>query len=261
MVNFIRKRVLSGELMLGIGCVLGSSLTAEMAGKAGFDWLWLDMEHGSFDYMALLYQIQACSATAAAPVVRVRWNEPPLTKRALDLGAAGIVVPWVNTPEEAALAVRGVRYPPEGIRGVARANRATGFGTEFDQYFRAANEGLLTVVQIETEQAVESAERIAAVEGVDVLFVGPMDLSVSMGIPNRPEEPRFVRALERVVEACRRADKAPGIMLPREEALERYVGMGFSFVVAGSDSGFVVSGLKRLRERAAPLKPLLASSC
>ena len=254
MVNFIRKRVLDGEIMVGIGCVLGSSLTAEMAGKAGFDWLWLDMEHGSFDYMALLYQIQACSATAAAPIVRVRWNEPPLFKRVLDLGAAGVVVPWVNTAEEAELAARSVRYPPEGIRGVARSNRANGFGAEFDGYFSIANDSLLTVVQIETEQAVANASAIAAAKGVDVLFVGPMDLSVSMGIPNKPDDPRFVRALEQVVAACRAAGKAPGILLPREELLDVYIRMGFTFIVAGSDAGFVMSGLKKLRERAAPLK-------
>ena len=255
MVNFIRKRVLDGELMLGIGCVLGSSLTAEMAGNAGFDWLWLDLEHGSFDYMALLYQIQACSATSASPIVRVRWNEAPLFKRVLDLGAAGVVVPWVNTREEAELAARSVRYPPRGIRGVARSNRATGFGADFDEYFRTANDSLLTVVQIETEQAVANAAAIASVDGVDVLFVGPMDLSVSMGIPNQPDDPRFVKALEKVVAACRNAGKTPGILLPREDMLDGYARMGFSFIVAGSDAGFVMSGLKKLKERAAPLKP------
>jgi 2-keto-3-deoxy-L-rhamnonate aldolase RhmA len=256
MVNFIRTRVLDGEPMLGIGCVLGSSLTAEMAGRAGFDWLWLDMEHGSFDYMALLYQIQACSGTAASPIVRVRWNEPPLFKRVLDLGAAGVVVPWVNTREEAELAARAVRYPPRGIRGVAKSNRATGFGMDFEEYFKAANDSLLTVVQIETEQAVANAESIAAVDGVDVLFVGPMDLSVSMGIPNQPDEPRFVRSLEKIVAACRKSKKAPGILLPREDMLDGYARMGFSFFVVGSDAGFVASGLKKLRERAGSVKPL-----
>ncbi len=256
MVRFIRKRVLDGELMLGVGCVFGSGLIAEMAGNAGFDWLWLDMEHGSFDYVALVNQLQACAATQAAPIVRVRWNEAPLFKRVLDLGAAGVVVPWVNTKAEAELAVRSVRYPPQGIRGVARSNRATGFGADFEAYFKAANDNLLTVVQIETEEAVRNAAEIASVPGADVLFVGPMDLSVSMGIPNQTDDPRFVRNLEKVRDACKNAGKAAGILLPREDKLEPYVKMGFTFIVAGGDAGFVMSGLKKLRERAAPLKPI-----
>ena len=253
-MNYIRRRVLGGELMVGVGCVLGSSLTAEMAGRAGFDWLWLDLEHGSGDYMALLHQVQAISGTAAAPVVRVRWNEPPLFKRVLDLGVAGVVVPWVNTRAEAEQAARAMRFPPEGVRGVARLNRATGFGEQFDAYFASANENLLTVVQIETAEAVRNAPEIAAVPGVDVLFVGPLDLSVSLGAPNQTEHPQFREALDRVLGACRAQGKAAGIMVPREDMMEQLVEQGFTFLVAGSDGGFVAAGLRRLRTRVDGLK-------
>ncbi|UCD81896.1 MAG: hypothetical protein JSW26_10855, partial [Desulfobacterales bacterium] len=131
-MQFIRKRVLAGEVMLGIGANLGSSLTVEMIGAAGFDWIWIDCEHGAGDYSELIPQIQAASIYNAPAVVRIAWNEAPRFKRVLDLGAAGIMVPYVTSAREAEQAAASMRYPPEGIRGVARFNRACGFGQDFD---------------------------------------------------------------------------------------------------------------------------------
>ena len=258
MVNFIRRRVLGGELMLGAGCVLGSSLTTEMAGKAGFDWLWLDLEHGAGDHEALVHQIQACSATPASPIVRVRWNEPPLFKRVLDLGAAGVVVPYVTTPEEAELAARAMRFPPEGIRGMAGGNRATGFKTEFEEYVTRANDELLTVVQLENEEAVANAVGIAEVKGVDVLFVGPLDLSVNMGIRAQWGDHRFLEHLERVGGVARDHSKAAGIVVPRPDMLEQLLEWGYTFLVLGSDSSMIVSGFAEIMARVSPLKERLA---
>ncbi len=254
MVTFIRRRVLEGELMFGAGCVLGSSLTAEMAGKAGFDWLWLDLEHGAGDHESLAHQIQACCATPAAPIVRVRWNEPPLFKRVLDLGAAGVVVPYVSTPEEAEQAAAAMRFPPEGIRGMAGMNRATGFRTEFEEYVTRANDELLTVVQLETEEAIANASDIGAVTGVDVLFVGPLDLSVNMGIRGQWDDPRFLEHLERVGRVAREHSKAAGIVVPRPDMLDRLIEWGFTFLVLGSDGSFVAAGLQETLARVAPLK-------
>ena len=182
MVKFIRERVLAGEVLLGITANLGSSITVEMIGVAGFDWIWIDGEHGMGGFNDLVHQLLAADATPAVPVVRVVWNDFPLIKRVLDLGAAGVIIPWINTPEEAEQAVRAMRYPPEGIRGVARILRANSYGYDFDAYYAHANSDLLTVVQVETVAAVEHAAQIAAVNGVDVLLVGPTDLSASMGI-------------------------------------------------------------------------------
>ena len=125
-MKFIRDRVLGGELMFGIGANLGSSLTVEMIGKSGFDWTWIDCEHGTGDYSELIVQVQAASINDAPPIVRIAWNETPRFKRVLDLGAVGVMVPFVNTAEEAKHAAQAMRYPPEGVRGVAKFNRACG---------------------------------------------------------------------------------------------------------------------------------------
>jgi len=245
MIGNIRERVRAGELLAGGWLNLGSSLTAEMAGLAGFDWVLVDLEHGVGDYAALVHQLQGIGCTPAAPVVRIDWNEPWKFKRVLDLGVAGVMTPYVNTADEAARAARAMRYPPAGIRGVARLNRACGFGQGFGEYFRHANEQLLTIVQIETTEALKNVDVIAAVEGVDVLFIGPLDLSVSLGIPEQYDHPQFKAAMQRVAGACRAARKAAGILLAAPEQLDEVVAAGFTFVALGSDGGMVASGMKR----------------
>lgn len=241
----IRKRAVGGELLAGVWCNIGSSLTVEMAGLAGLDWILIDLEHGSGDHESLVHQLQAAAATRAAPLVRIAWNEAPRFKRVLDLGAAGVMVPYVSSADEARMAVAAMRYPPHGIRGVAKLNRASGFGERFDDYFVRANDELLTVVQIETEQAVERAGEIAAVDGVDVLFIGPLDLSVNMGIAQQFEHPRFRDAQVRVAEACRAAGKAAGLLLAKPEEIGPALAKGFTFLALGSDGGMVAAGMKR----------------
>ena len=247
-MQFIRKRVLAGEVMLGVGANLGSSLTVEMIGAAGFDWTWIDCEHGAGDYSELIPQIQAAAIHNAPAVVRIAWNDAPRFKRALDLGAAGIMVPYVTSVREAEQAAAAMRYPPEGNRGVARFNRACGFGQEFDTYFKEANDNLLTVVQIETNASVERSEEIAAVAGVDVLFIGPLDLSVNMGMAQNFEHPKFEQAMDRVAAACRQNGKAAGILLPKLDFLTPWIGKGFTFLVVGSDGGCVAGGLKSIAD-------------
>jgi len=245
-MKWIRQRVLKRELVIGTWLNLGSSLTAEIAASAGFDWVVIDMEHGAGDHESMVHQVQAVSATPAAPLVRVAWNEAPRFKRVLDLGVSGVVVPCVADAEEAKQAVAAMRYPPQGIRGVASLNRACDFGREFQAYFARANDELLTVVQVETEASVERADEIAAVDGVDVLFIGPMDLSTSMGIVLQYDHPRFKAALARVSEACRRAGKAAGILLGRPEQVPDTIAAGFTFVGLGSDGGVMAEGMARL---------------
>ncbi|MEW6671991.1 MAG: aldolase/citrate lyase family protein [Thermodesulfobacteriota bacterium] len=245
-MKFIRERVLRRELMFGAGAQLGSSLTVEMIGAAGFDWTWIDCEHGAGDHSELISQIQAASLGSAPPVVRIAWNEAPRFKRVLDLGASGIMVPYVNNPAEARLAAQSMRYQPEGIRGVAQSPRACGFGRNFDDYYAKANDNLLTVVQIETQEAVDNAREIAAVPGVDVLFVGPFDLSVNMEIIKNFDHPKFVAALESVSEACKQHGKAAGILTPRLDYLSPWIEMGYTFFVVGSDSGCVANGFGQI---------------
>jgi len=179
----------------------------------------LDQEHGMGGFDGLLHELQALSGTPAAPIVRVAWNEPPLVKRVLDLGVAGVMFPYVNTAEEATLAAKSMRYPPQGVRGLTPLNRPAAFGHDFERSFAKANEELITIVQIETEQAVKNAGAIAMVEGVDVLFIGPMDLSLGMGIFRQFDHPRFLSALQTVVDACRKAGKAAGILALRPDQI------------------------------------------
>jgi 4-hydroxy-2-oxoheptanedioate aldolase len=247
-MKYIRQRVLSRELLIGAWCNLGSALTVEMSGKAGLDWLLLDLEHGPGDFGIMVSQLQAASATPTAPIVRIAWNEPPLFKRVLDQGASGVMVPYINTAAEAELAASAMLYPPRGIRGVSRLNRSSQFGSaikgDLAEYLKKTNESLLTLVQIETAQGVQNAEEIAAVEGVDVLFVGPLDLSVNLGIPQQLDHPTFRAAVERVNRACRNRGKASGVLLFSADHIEEALDDGFSFIGLGSDGGMVAAGMK-----------------
>jgi len=246
-LKYLRERALQREVLAGTWLNLGSSVTAEIAGRAGFDWLLIDLEHGSGDEAHLLGQLQAIGATEAVGIVRIAWNEAPRVKRALDLGPGGIMIPYVNTAEEARRAVAAMRYPPEGVRGAARFTRAAGFSQDFDHYFAEANANLLTVVQIETPQAITQVEEIAAVNGVDVLFVGPLDLSVGLGIPQQYTHPDFRAALLRVSAAARSANKAAGILLASADQIAPTVADGFTFLAVGSDGGMVAAGMQSLR--------------
>lgn len=242
-MKWMRDRVLAGELVSGTFLSLGSSLTAEIAGNAGYDYVILDLEHGSGDLSNLLVQLQAVAATPAAPIVRVTWNEAPRYKRALDMGASGVMTPWVNSEAEARAAVRAMLYPPDGIRGVAGWNRACQFGPGFKEYFSQANDQLLCVLQIETPEGLDNVEAIAAIDRVDVVYVGPADLSTALGIQGQFDHPRMLEAYDRVLAACRAARKAPGILVQNLDQLEFVVKKGFTFVTIASDAAVVVNGL------------------
>jgi 2-keto-3-deoxy-L-rhamnonate aldolase RhmA len=244
----LRQRVKNGEVLAGTWLNLGSNVTAEIAGQAGFDWLLVDLEHGSGSEANLLSQLQAIDTTTAVGVVRIAWNDPPRFKRTLDMGPGGIMVPYVNSAAEAKQAVAAMRYPPQGVRGVARFNRAAGFGQKFDSYFAEANSKLLTIVQIETGEAVAHAEEIAAVDGVDVLFIGPLDLSVNLGFPGQMDHPDFRAAVSRVITACRNTGKSAGILIGSALQIAPTVADGFTFIAVGSDGALVAAGMKMLMD-------------
>ncbi|HTK48223.1 MAG TPA: aldolase/citrate lyase family protein [Gemmatimonadaceae bacterium] len=244
-----RARVLAREFLAGFWLNLGSAVTAEMAGLAGFDWVLLDHEHGPGGEETLLHQLQAVSATPAACLVRVAANEPPRFKRVLDAGAHGVMVPYVSTADEARAAVNALRYPPRGTRGVAKLTRASSFGARFDDYFAHAHEWLVTLTQIETTDAVANAAEIASVDGVDVLFVGPMDLTTSMGISGQYDDARFHDALGAVADAAREHNKAAGILLLDPANLPLCRELGYTVVALGSDGGAVQAGLTASRDR------------
>ena len=239
-----RKRVLAREWLVGTFLNLGSAMTVEIAGLAGFDWLLIDHEHGPGGEDTLLHQLHAASATPAFPIVRVAANETPRFKRALDMGAFGVMAPYVSTAAEARAAVAAVRYPPHGIRGVAKFHRGAGFGGDFEDYYLHGHERLLTVVQIETPEAVANIDEIAAVDGADVLFVGPTDLSYNMGIRDQLESPQFVAAAKKVADAAKKHGKAAGVLVHIPALVPKMRELGYTFVALGSDGGGVRTALQ-----------------
>ncbi|HVS52710.1 MAG TPA: aldolase/citrate lyase family protein [Opitutaceae bacterium] len=238
-----RRRVLAREWLTGTFLNLGSPMTVEIAGLAGFDWLLIDHEHGPGGEDTLLHQLHAASATPAFPVVRIAQNETPRFKRVLDMGALGVMVPYVGTAAEAQAAVNAMRYPPHGIRGVAKFNRGAGFGGDFEEYYLHAHERLVGVIQIETPEAVKNIDAIAAVEGVDVLFVGPTDLSYNLGIRDQLESAQFVDVLKQVGAAAKKHGKAAGILVHANALVPKVRELGYSFVALGSDGGGVRAAL------------------
>jgi 2-keto-3-deoxy-L-rhamnonate aldolase RhmA len=238
-----RQRTLAREPLNGTFLNLGSPISVEIAGLAGFDWLLIDHEHGPGGEDTMLHQLQAAAATPAFPIVRIAINETARFKRALDMGAFGVMVPYVNTAAETRAAVAAMRYPPHGIRGVAKFNRGAGFGGDFEDYYLHAHERLLTVIQIETPEAIANIDEIAAIDGADVLFVGPTDLSYNMGIRDQLEHPQFTAALQKVSDAAKKHGKAAGILVHIPALVPKVRALGYTFVALGSDGGGVRSAL------------------
>ena len=243
-MNWIKRRVLNKEILGGTWVNMGSEISALITAQAGLDWLVLDMEHGFGDYKALLHQVQGTSVSKTAAIVRVPVNDPVYFKRFLDLGVSGIMVPWVNNAQQAQQAVCAMRYPPEGIRGLATCTPATEFGKKRDSYLRDANDNLLLIVQIETCQALDNVDEIAAVDGVDVLFVGPSDLSLNLGTYAHIDDLDLSKSMEKVRQACAKHGKAAGILLKTAQQIEEAIEHGFSFIGFGSDTELIVEGMR-----------------
>lgn len=243
-MNWINRARLKSELLAGTFLNLGSATAVEIAASAGFDWVLIDMEHGSGAASDLRGQLLAIRGSEAIPIVRIPSIDADMVKFVMDSGAAGVMFPYVPDAAEAARAVSFMKYPPHGTRGVAQVIRATNYGRSWKKYLEEANDHSLAVIQIETPEAADSAEEIAAVGGVDVLFVGPMDLSVNMGHPGDFTPSGFVKYLKRVVDACEKMGKTAGI-LSRPELVEQHRSLGFRFIALGSDSGAIVQGMQQ----------------
>jgi 2-dehydro-3-deoxyglucarate aldolase/4-hydroxy-2-oxoheptanedioate aldolase len=238
----LRSRVLAGETLLGLWLDLGSAASAEIAARAGYDWLAIDLEHGSGTEADLLGLLHAVEAGGSTPIVRPQSGERLRVGRALDMGAAGIVVPRLNSAAEAREAVSFLRYPPAGVRGVALRVRGAGVGHD---RVGDVNERILGLVQIESTGALRDADQIAAIDGVDVLFVGPTDLSHALGVPGRFQEKAYRDALDRVVAACRAHGKAAGVLVYDPAAARAHIEAGFRFVGIGADAALVADGAAR----------------
>ncbi|MCT8991528.1 aldolase/citrate lyase family protein [Chelativorans sp. SCAU2101] len=240
---------------LGTWLMSGAPATAEALGFAGFDFLVLDMEHVAIDLADAVEILRAIAVTPARPVVRLPWNDQVTVKRVLDSGAQTLMFPFIENAEEARRAVSFTRYPPEGVRGVAAVHRASRFGQD-KSYLKEAADGVCVIVQLETPGAVERLEEIAQVSGVDALFIGPGDLSASMGhIGNIAHED--VQAV--LADAARRAKaigKPVGIVGPTPQMVRDFLGYGYSFSAIASDiammTGRAAEYLSQLRDGPAP---------
>lgn len=241
-----RDRTLAGETMFGLFLDLAAPASAELCAAAGYDWLLVDLEHGAgteADLLGLLHAIEA--GGSAAPLVRPQSGERIRIGRALDMGARGIMVPRLDSADQAREAVTFLRYPPDGIRGVATRVRGAGLGAVAHADVKRLNERVVGIIQIESVGGLGDADEIAAIDGVDVLFVGPADLTHSLGIPGRFDHADYLGAMERVVAACRAHGKAAGILVYDTAVVPGLLEIGFTFVGIGADAAFVADGAKR----------------
>jgi 4-hydroxy-2-oxoheptanedioate aldolase len=246
--NRFKHAIAAGQLQIGLWCSLCSNIAADIVRDSGFDWLLLDTEHSPNEIPDVLSQLQACDGGAATPIVRPAWNDTVIIKRVLDIGAQTLLVPYVQNPDEAKRAVEAVRYPPAGVRGVAVASRASRYGRVTD-YLKKANPEICLLVQVETRSAMEQLEAIAAVEGVDGVFIGPSDLSASLGHIGNPAHPDVQKALGDCVRRLKAVGKPAGILTGNEDEIRRYIGWGYTFVAVGSDVGLLGRGADALAKK------------
>lgn len=255
----IKTRIYNGETLIGCWLNLGSALTVEIVGMSGFDWVLIDIEHGAGSESQVLQQLQALEHTSAASIVRVESYQRQRFHRVLDFGAEGIMCPRICTLAEAEQAVKAIRYQPEGVRGVAKLNRASRFGADFDEYYANHKKNLVCIIQIETTEILDSLDSVAATDGVDVLFVGPTDLSIALGVYGKPDHPKFIEAVKATADAAAKEGKAAGVLLKNPEEFKKYYDFGFRFIACGSDGGFVQDGASKMAENLKQLKEFCAS--
>lgn len=236
MDHHFRQRLLAGELLLGTMVTLPAPEIAEILAEVGFDWLFLDAEHSALNAREMQRLMQGAGQTAC--VVRLADESDVAIKKALDIGAAGIIVPQVNSAAQAAQVVQRAKYAPQGTRGVG-VGRAHGYGYAFGKYVEQANAATAVIVQAEHIQAVENIEAIIQVPGVDAVLVGPYDLSASLGLMGQVDHPDVAAAIQRVTEACLAAGMRLGIFGMSATAVNPYIAQGYTLITAGIDTALL----------------------
>ncbi len=239
-VNHFKHALAAKKPQIGIWSSLCSHIVADILSNSGFDWVLLDTEHSPNELPMVQQQLHAMQGGIANPVVRVAWNDMVMIKRFLDIGAQSLLLPYVQTVEEAKNAVISMNYPQKGMRGVAGGARAQGYGRIKDYHKRCAAE-LCLLVQVETRKAMASLDAIAEVEGVDGVFIGPNDLSADMGYLGNWQHPEVWKVMEDAAKRIRKAGKAPGILVGEADG-QRCLDMGYLFVAVGSDNGLLRAG-------------------
>jgi 2-keto-3-deoxy-L-rhamnonate aldolase RhmA len=236
MKNRIKSLLKQGKPTAGAWLQMTSPFSAEIMARAGFDWLIVDLEHAPGDLLNLASQLQAMGGMDCVPFVRAPWNDPVAIKRILDTGVMGVLIPYVNSAEEAKNAVAACKYPPEGIRGLAGSPRAAYFGQNSMDYLKAANEEILVIIAVETGEAIANLDEILAVDGLDGIFIGPMDLATSMGYFGDPSHPEVQQAIATVEEKTLKAGKYLGTVGGSWEQARKKYDKGYQLLMLMSDS-------------------------
>ena len=243
--NEFKRAIAEGRQQIGLWCTLPGSFTVEALATCGYDWLLIDTEHSPGDPLTVLPQLQAAAAYPVSAVVRPASNDAVLIKRILDFGAQTLLIPYVQNAREAKAAVDAVRYPPVGIRGVAGITRATRYGRVRD-YARRAEEELCLLVQVESREALDEIEAIAAVEGIDGIFIGPADLSSSLGHPGELGHPEVATAIEDAIRRIRKTGKPAGILTPDKDFARRCMDFGTVFTAVDVDANILLGNATRI---------------
>jgi 4-hydroxy-2-oxoheptanedioate aldolase len=246
--NTFKQAIRSGHKQIGLWSHLCSPISIEILADCGYDWLLLDMEHSPNDVSEVLAQLQAMKGGTATPIVRPPWNDMVTFKRLLDIGVQNLLVPYIQTAEEARSAVSYTRYPPHGVRGYAGAPRASNYGRVKDYAHINAKE-LCLLLQVETLQGLENLEAIANVEGVDGVFIGPGDLSAALGHLGNPKHPEVLKVIDDAIARIKACGKAPGILTGDETLAKHYVAQGCLFVAVGADQNVLRDSATALAQR------------
>lgn len=239
-MNQVKNKLKKGEVTFGSWITIGSPVVAELMANSGFEWLTIDMEHSAITLDIAQDLIRTIELSGCIPLVRVGENNPTIIKQVMDAGAYGVIVPMVNTREEAERAVKSVKYPPNGIRGVGLA-RAQKYGFGFDEYKKWLEEESIVIVQIEHVDAVENLEEILSVDGVDGFIVGPYDISGSLGIPGEFDNPKFKNIIKEVLKVVKNSNKPGGfhVIPPDDKEVQKFIDMGYKFIAISLDTLFL----------------------
>jgi 4-hydroxy-2-oxoheptanedioate aldolase len=247
--NFFKRALAEGRTQIGLWLGLADPYAAELCAGSGFDWLLIDGEHAPNDLRSMLATLQAVAPYPTHPVVRVPHGDAALIKQVLELGATTLLVPMVETAEQAKALVRAVRYPPAGIRGVGAGLARSSRWSAWPGYLQEANERICLLVQVETVQALEQLDAIAAAEGVDGVFIGPSDLSASMGLIGQPAHPDVRARIDDAITRILRAGKAPGILCTDETLARHYLAQGVRFAAVGVETTLLAQATRALAAR------------
>lgn len=245
----LKQALARGEGRLGTFIKLSNAAALEALGQSGLDFAILDTEHAPSDQLMLEHMIRAADCAGLPTIVRVSCASEEHILKALDLGASGVQLPGLESAAEVRQALRFTKYAPVGCRGLSFSQRSAGYGAADRQdYLRRSNAGLINVVHVENKAMADQVEELCGIEELDVLFVGPMDISQSLGHPGEPEHPEVAETVRRVLRVCREMGKASGIFVGTPEAARRYLAQGVSYVALASDLGFMTWGCRQMRQ-------------